>query len=362
MIQLYISTKILILGLLVIASSLPAFSQIDLQRKRREDYPIRFILNKFSINLSTGYGKTFYRSEITDYAYIRTEDGSFIFDNNTEIINGQPIDAYSDWFSDVATDQIFLTDNSFEVPYQPIGNPVNNPLLHDNYDLIRPDSVPVLLKNTGNSIPITLALYLNLKRVRIGGGLTADFHRAWYPEPDEFFSKFPDPNGKTKTLMMRYFGLIGVSIYEYLDYALAADLRFGKINMGKGFNKDVVSNSSFINIGARIENVFSEYFRIFVRPSVEFKSYSVNLAGGDANVKNIDYKNPTFFVEFGISLNYPDLPRSPLKNDKIQMKHFLSDPKSGTRKEFRGQPIWKKQDPKAGELYPELLKKKDKKL
>ena len=185
-------------------------AQIDLERKRFEDYPIRYILNKFSIDLSTGYGRTFYRSELDDFYYIRNAQGSVIIDKNANIEGSGPLDGYSNWFT-TATPITLAA-----------------PLLPANNDILSPDSSQVAMRGGGNSIPFSLAVYYNLRRFRLGGGVTANFHTLHEPAPKKFFSLYPEPDRKTRSLVTQYYGLVGYSIYEYLNYAFAADLRFGK--------------------------------------------------------------------------------------------------------------------------------------
>ncbi len=356
-IKLHILTAILCFGIFSQAGA-----QIDLESKRFEDYPIRYILNKFSVNLSMGYGRTLYRHSLEDFAYIRNGEGSFIIDKDADLGGTAPVSGYSNWFTGVEPVLLDIDGSLQTVPFRPIDNPVNNPLLQNDYDMLYPEDGSIAMRGAGNSIPVTLNIFYNLRRLRLGGGITMDFHSLSDPVPKEFFSRFPEPETKTKSFITRYYGLVGYSIYEYMNYAFAADVRFGKVNLGGGFDKETVSSNTFVNVGVRVENVFSEYFRVFARPSVEFKSYTVTLPGNDAQATAIKHKAPTIFLEIGISINYPDLPRSPIKSDKTQMKHFITDPKSGEKREFRGQPFWKKQDPKYGELYPELLKKKKKNL
>jgi hypothetical protein len=128
--------------------------------------------------------------------------------------------------------------------------------------------------------------------------------------------------------------------------------------MGGGFDRDVISNDFFVNIGISLEKVYSEYFRVYLRPSYEIKSFQVNMPDGAAS-SVLDVSNNAVYLTLGVSINYPDLPRSPITNDETQMKHYISDSK-GNRMLVRGQPFWKKQDPKIGELYPELRKSKRK--
>jgi len=117
----------------------------------------------------------------------------------------------------------------------------------------------------------------------------------------------------------------------------------------------------YFNIGFPIEYEFSEYFRAYIRPSYEFKNYTITSHLGD-----ILHHHPTLFMHFGVRYNIPEIPRCKIKslnppgNDypedftnkhcRIQKKHIHGD------RAFRGQPFYKKQNPKIGENHPNLIK------
>lgn len=312
----------------------PGFEQ------KKHDYPIRAFFNKFSINVSTGYGRTFYRNTLTDYSYLRNGQGSFIYPGNV-ISPNDTITAYQNWFSGAEITEVVVG---------------NSPDSETNGYKFLPasDTSRILMKAGGYNFPVNLSVYYNLFRLRLGGGVGLNFHGANIPEPDNFLTHFPKP-GRISSVMSSYFFLLGYSVYEFYDNAFGVDVRFGKLNMGSGFDANVVEPTNFVNIGVTLEKVVSEYFRLYLRPAYEMRSFAVNLPQGAP----LDYQANTLFLTFGVSINYPDLPRSPIKNDKIQMRHYITDP-MGNKREFRGQPFWRKQDPKIGELYPELIKNKRK--
>ncbi|WKN43101.1 hypothetical protein [Tunicatimonas pelagia] len=301
----------------------------------QSSYPLRAFLNKFSVNLSSGYGRTFYRHTLTNNNYVRTSAGSFIYPNGESGTNP----AYANWFNGVSPANLTLPTNP------------------DSLTLVTSDSSSINMQGGGYNIPINLLIYFNLYRFRIGGGISADFHRVNPPQPEDFRSFFPAPPS-FRTTQLRYFGMLGYSVYEYYDYAFGVDLRAGVIRMGRGFDRGLVEASPFFNAGVTIEKVFSEYFRVYLRPAYEFKSYNLQLPDGPTTA--MSHRNSAVFLTLGVSINYPDMPRSPIKADKTQMKHYVTDPKTGVRREVRGQPFWRKQDPKIGELYPELIKTKRK--
>ncbi|NJM94278.1 MAG: hypothetical protein HC842_06105, partial [Cytophagales bacterium] len=88
----------------------------------------------------------------------------------------------------------------------------------------------------------------------------------------------------------------------------------------------------------------------YLRPSFEFKSFEV----ATPTVGTLAYRANSFELSIGVVYNLPELPRSPIKSDRIQMKHVITSPKSGAKMEVRGQPFYKKQNPNYGELNPYL--------
>lgn len=316
--------------------------------KRRPDYPIRAFFNNFSINLETGYGRAFYRHSLENYDYLRNSEGSYIIPNNT-FAQDTTLFGYSNWFTGITPADVNVGESK--------DSEVNG------YKLLQiasttgaaqtPDSAAIPMKSTGYHIPVQLSVYYNLFRFRLGGGVGLSFYGGKLPEPDDFISAYPEP-GKFSSLMTSYYFLLGYSIYEYYDNAFGIDIRAGKWNMGNGFDQSVINRSNYINIGITLEKVVSEYFRLYLRPAYEIKNFSVNMPAAP-----IHHQANALNLTFGVSINYPDIPRSPIKNDHTQMRHYVSDP-SGNKREFRGQPFWRKQDPKIGELYPELIKSKRK--
>ncbi|MGB3779767.1 MAG: hypothetical protein WA960_15505 [Tunicatimonas sp.] len=298
--------------------------------KQRPSYPFRAFLNRFSVNLSTGYGRTFYRHDLSGYNYVRNAQGSYI----TPGLTGGNLIGYSNWFNAATPATVALGGDE------------------ESYKLVPANDGEIAMASGGYSIPVNLAIYFNLFRLRLGGGAMIDFHRANVPEPDNFLTTFPEPD-PVGARMFRYYGLLGYSVWEYYDNAIGVDVRVGKINMGRNFA--AADATPFVNVGVTLEKVFSEYFRVYLRPAYEYKRYALNLP----DATTVNHRNSAFFLTLGVSINYPDLPRSPIKNDRTQMRHYVSD-SQGNKKEFRGQPFWRKQDPKIGELYPHLQKTKRK--
>ena len=69
----------------------------------------------------------------------------------------------------------------------------------------------------------------------------------------------------------------------------------------------------------------------------------------------VSHNYNAFYLQFGISMNIPELRRSPIKADHVQLKHVITDPKYGRLEEVRGQPLWKKQNPKVGQNHRRFI-------
>ena len=120
----------------------------------------------------------------------------------------------------------------------------------------------------GSGIPISGTLNFHYKWFRIGAGAELEFHSF----KDEQVGIDQGIINDKKTTFTKFYGNIGGEVYRYWDYALVPEVQVGKLNLGKGFNKDSVSNNLFINLGVSVEKELSEYFRIVVKPSYEIRS------------------------------------------------------------------------------------------
>ncbi|MGI9544992.1 MAG: hypothetical protein ACR2MX_17150 [Cyclobacteriaceae bacterium] len=201
------------------------------------------------------------------------------------------------------------------------------------------------LKFRGGGVPINLSLHFNfLERFRLGGGASAEFHRL-----NQFDPSTENGVNKQGTTFTRFYGMFGAKVYDYWSYSFVPEIQVGKVNLGSGFDKSVVSNSLYFNIGLSIEKNLSEYFRVIARPSYERKSYTATELSG-----TVKYKMPAVYLQIGVSINYPDVPRCPINSCYTQIKHIHFG------NEYRGQAIPIKQNRKYGELRPRLLKYKRK--
>jgi hypothetical protein len=129
------------------------------------------------------------------------------------------------------------------------------------------------------------------------------------------------------------------------------DANIGGYKLGKNFNKGLIHRGLYYNFGATVERDLSEYFRAFVRPSYEIKSYTLNLPDAGQSIK---HRFNAFYLNIGATYRIPELRRCFLKDCHAQLNHAHGN------KEYRSRrhPIYKKQNPHYGENYPVILKYK----
>lgn len=319
--------------------------------------PFRAFLNNFSVTFTTGYGVTNYSHSLQGLYYLQTPIRQYIAENNGAPL-GDNVDVIGNWFNNPVVGQALVFADSFDVPFRRLQNPVNNPLLRTDVSVFNADSLGLEFSGKGRSIPLFLSLRYNYQKFRIGGGLMLEYHRVGRLKPNVLEGEIREyvPDFKT-AFFTRYFLTLGYRFYDFWDYSFAGEVEVGRFNDGSKFNGSFIQRGMYANLGLSIEKNLSEYFRVIVKPSFDFKSYDLSVPG--TNVV-INHKQPSWFLQFGISITFPEIPRSPMKSDHVQLKHVYTDPESGLLMEVRGQPIWKKQNPKVGENDRKLWRYKNK--
>ena len=320
--------------------------------------PIRKILNQFSINISTGYGYSRYQPDLNGFYFLQTPDNQFIFSNNIESVPEEVAGTFN-WFTDPMMGDTLNLRDPFQVPLSGINNPVNNPALQETTLLTNADTLGLGFRATGHSIPLNLSIHYNYKMFRIGFGYMLEYQRIGQLKPTALESRIrPYALDFNSVLYKRFFGKIGVRFYEWWNYGFAAEINFGSINPGGNkFNESVIDRSIFVNLGLSIEKSISEYVRIIFKPSYDIKSYNIMIPDAGVSIRTL---NPTFMFQIGLSINYPEIPRTPIKADHVQLKHVITHPETGQRMEVRGQPIWRWQNPKVGQNHRVLWRYKGK--
>jgi hypothetical protein len=326
----------LVLAFVTVAGLQDGFSQYDKERdasiplehfyiKRHKSGILRKLLSKLNFGLSTGYGSTAFKHKLDGFGIIQDAGAApEVFSSNTA--------RFSNWINDVAPSSR-TTPGTF---------------------LVRSDTAEIGFKSKTFSIPLKATVHVEFDRYRIGGGYSFDYTRVGEFKPISYSS---DIDGYTLDkqgfFMKHYFGMIGAMVYRYYEYTLVADANIGGYKLGKEFNRGLMQKSLYFNFGVTAEREFSEYFRVFIRPSYEFKGYKLAIPESG---QQINHKLNAFYVNVGITYRLPELRRCFLKSCHAQINHAHGN------KEYRSRrhPFYKKQDPHYGENYPELIKYKGK--
>lgn len=297
--------------------------------------PIRAILNKFSLTVASGYGRTFYAHEF----------------------NAKILESYS---AQIMVGSYTLNGN--EISYKGAANWLNatqeksGTVSLSEYNFVNQDTISIGYRGSGNSIPINAILTLDIDRFRIGGGVSLEYHKVGTLKPKVDILQYGYvPNFKS-TLFFRYFLNITARIYDYKGWAYNAEIQIGKMKYGSAYSNAVLQKGVYFNVGFPFEYELSEYFFIVVKPSIDIKNYTVTLPqveGGDLP-SSIQHNQMAFYLHLGVRLKFPEIPRCKIKSCQTQLKHVHGN------REFRGQPFYKEQNPKIGELYPGFYSDKSK--
>jgi hypothetical protein len=315
--------------------------------------PFRVFINHICWNLSTGYGYTQYNHNLEGFWLYQDQGSLFIRQQLPDESNIPPfIQGYGNWLNAPDLGPEVETEIDTDIPWRYLQNPINNPALsgapYANGDT-------VFWQGNANSIPITASLNVEFKNFKVGGGYT--FEPQWVGEFKTVNKESGIPNYQPNfsyTAFHRAFGFIGYRFYEYWDYAAVVDLQVGKLWYGKVFTPGIYRGTININAGLTLEHHWSEYFALTLRPSFDYKRYTLNLPDGSFLL----HRHNSFHMQMGVSIKIPEIPRSPNQADHVQLKHVITDPQTGRLMEVRGQPFWKKQNPKVGENHRKLWRYK----
>ena len=335
--------RLIATGLLALCTGI-SFQALG-QEDRRDRYPVdrfyletkgaspfRTFLSRFKLGLSVGYGHTFYRHDLEGFSIIKQEGaGPHIFEG--PVTAGDSVQGFSNWFNDATPGGLRAGNNDF---------------------IANSDTTELRFKGSGHSIPLNVSLHYEFDRYRIGGGFTFEYHTIGAFRSTSFENEIGEFRpGFSNGAFKRYYGMIGAKVYRYYDYVLVVDAQIGAFNLGGQFNKGLIKKGAYFNFGATIERDFSEIFRGFVRPSIEFKNYTLSLPEGGGEIK---HSMPALNIQFGVFLSLHPLKRCPVKDCHTQINHVHG----GKEYRSRRHPIFKKQNPHYGENYPNLIKYKGK--
>ncbi len=327
--------SLLIYLFLAIGVSVSNAQSTKKQKEKNPNGVFSQFIGGFSLHASTGFGMTFYSHEINGPGILQKKDGNvFLFDNF--YVLGDSINVgYSNWVNNAtATNSIPVGDEDF---------------------LLGSDTTAVKYKGVGGSIPLSLAVSYTFDRYRFGGGVTYEqsFSAKYYPNVESSNLNAFKTNYSI-TSITRYYAYVGGEVFRSQRHTIAVDAMIGTYKFGKKkFNPDQVRTKLFVNVGISFERSLSEYFKVFVRPSAEFKSYELAIPGLGYTV---NHSMPALYVNVGAIIRMPDLNKCPVSQCHSQINHRHG------RNVYRSKmhPFWKWQNPNYGQNFPELIKYKGK--
>ena len=293
----------------------------------------RTIASKLTLNVSSGYGRTLYSHELSEFILTDTQAGGvLIFNDISQISNDSLTGAYANWFNDaVIAGPVYTTNADFRQGT---------------------DTSAVRMRGRGTSFPIMISAHFKFDRYRFGGGAAFQFHLMGTFRPRELsdtVGRF-DP-GLGLSVFKRYFGMVGMTAYEFWDTKVIPEVQFGILKRGGTFNQSAIQSGIYVNGGVRLERNLSEYFAAFVKPSFEYKTFTLTIP---ETGQSIVHRAPAWFVNVGVSLSLPELPRCPVRECHVQMNHV--HPHLGKEYRSRRHPFWKWQNPNYGQNDKKLIK------
>lgn len=288
----------------------------------------RALLSKLTFGLSTGYGSTTFKHTLDGLGIYQPATGNpLVFDP------GQPTLGFTNWFNRLDTATFAAVPGDF---------------------IVNSDTAEIGFKSKSFNIPLRATVHVEFNRYRIGAGYSFEFTKVGDFNPltygDDINSFEPDVSS---FFLHKYFLILGASVYRYENYLLTLDANIGGYGLGKKFEKSQIKKGMFFNLGATVERELSEYFRLFIRPSYEIKSYDLNIPETGQSIK---HKMNAFYINIGATYRIPEMRKCFHKQCRAQINHA-----HGNREyRSRAHPIYKKQNPNHGENYPELIKYKGK--
>lgn len=325
--------------------------------------PIRKTLNQFNFNIEKSYGYFSYQNPMENVSVIRNPSNNLLYivplGQESSV---QPTVAYSNWF------------NRF--------TEVNINRIDDDSQIVRTDTTDFVYRNSGRLNPLTLRLSFSLKKLdrghfertgekrrldedllRVGAGIGWGAIKFRHPsseqDVDPILRRYTLPTTKISTTKM--FASLTYNFYSLGDFSMLADVYGGVWKMKETLvNTDNVNYDPFFNVGIMFQTKFSKYFKGYIRPSVEMRSYNI------ANEQlTIQHQFTTFSIDLGLLLKYPTYPRNKYAAHMVQMEHVFNG------KMYRGRPFYKRQNPRygqrgvnrkeSGSSFPIIKEKKSKK-
>lgn len=284
---------------------------------------LRRILKNVNFGFSTGYGNTYFSHQLDGFGVYQAAGGS------PQIFSTTTATRYGNWVNDVIIDKTAPSGSAF---------------------VANPGTASFGFKGNALTIPLNLFVFYRFKeQYRIGLGYSYELMSIGSMKPTTLADQISEFQPSSSTgFVGKFYGMLGYSFYRWNEYLLTGDVQIGTFSP-TNFNSSLVSTNVYFNLGITAERELSEYFKVFVRPSFDFKSYTINVPESS---KSINHSMNTLYVSIGVTYRIPELRRCFLKDCHAQINHAHGN------KEYRSRrhPIYKKQNPGYGENDKTLIK------
>ncbi len=283
----------------------------------KEQFSFRKWLNKFHLSLQAGYGRTHYTYQATASQGITMykERGNFYIP-----FGNQPQQGHSN-------SGLAYQVRWFDGPY------VLMPTYTDLSLLPEEDKAAGMTKFTGTAttIPITLSIYRHIGskfRFGIGGTLFINsIESLQYKQQDEEDDQDLGTYKPTHTTHYRLRPILigGFKFIENAAVSLLIDVHIGGADFVYAQLNDPIPVDVFLfgvqNIGLTLETHISEYLRAQFRLSYDHGDTVTTLPSSPKRKMGIVKEFNSILFQIGLSFNLPEIPRCPLPNCRIEVKH-----------------------------------------
>ncbi len=312
--------------------------------------PALVISNKISWTFSIGSGRTQFSHSLQNFYLYQSSEVQLIRSKNAESLSGDLINGQINWLNNPEYIEDVNIGDLFDIGYNPLDSSVHSTQVNKQTIFLDGDTTDFQFQSLWSSKPIDFSAHYDFFNFRIGVGIHYEKLRTkpLRSSNNNYNILDYDPGFET-TKLYKYYGMLGYKFFEQWNSAMVGEIQIGNVKSSGEFNDNLINRSLMVNIGLNYEYHFSEYLRLILKPSFEIKNYKINILETSGSLLDqVSHNYNAFYLQIGISINIPELRRSPIEADHVQLKHVITDPIKGRLEEVRGQVFWKEQNPKMG--------------
>jgi len=200
----------------------------------------------------------------------------------------------------------------------------------------------------------------------VGGNFEFPFEGASY-QATRFYGTVGlvlwDANRRAKYLQWRYRRYASANLYmqselrqrvrQIYPWRLIAEADFGNLNIKNFVNPSLTQNPNYtprlavadqpaFGIGLRLERDFSEYTKLFIKGSMDIRSFTYS-ASDFSEFQELDQR--VYGMQVGLAIRIPGTKRCKIAGCGVVMKHMHNGV------EYRGSSIFNLQNRKIGQWY-----------